>query len=142
MLPADPRCEPVPLWVRLRQGRAVSLSARPAAALPSADQRTDPRPHRHHPDRRAGVARADAVDDGERRARIWLSGVFEPGDPVAAKLLTQFPASAVLERILAAAVDEQTRFADWKARAQQVDDERLLVAAAAVGARYACPGDP
>jgi DNA processing protein len=82
------------------------------------------------------------VADRERRARIWLSGVFEPGDPVAAKLLAQFPATAVLERILAATDGDETRFADWRARAQQADDERLLAAATEVGARYVCPGDP
>jgi DNA processing protein len=80
--------------------------------------------------------------DAERRARVWLSGVFEPGDPVAAKLLAGFPARAVLERILAADEHEQTRFADWRARALQVDDDRLLTAAAQVGARFVVAGDP
>jgi DNA processing protein len=83
-----------------------------------------------------------ASDDAERRARIWLSGVFEPGDPVAAKLLAQFPATAVLERILTAAPNEQSRFADWSGRARQIDDERLLAAAATVSARFVGPDDP
>jgi DNA processing protein len=77
----------------------------------------------------------------ERRARIWLSAVFEPGDPVAAKLMGQFPATSVLERILTARAAEQTRFADWSARARQTDDERLLSAAAQAGARWTGPGD-
>jgi DNA processing protein len=80
-------------------------------------------------------------DERERRARIWLSAVFEPGDPVAAKLMAQFPATAVLERVLAARDDDQTRFADWRARARQTDDERLLAEAASVGARYVGRGD-
>jgi DNA processing protein len=81
------------------------------------------------------------VDERERRARVWLSAVFEPGDPVAAKLLDQFPACAVLERIVEARDDERSRFADWRERARQVDDERLLDDADQVGARYICPGD-
>ena len=38
----------------------------------------------------------------------------------------QFPATAVLERILSASADEQSRFGDWRARARRTDDERLL----------------
>jgi DNA processing protein len=80
--------------------------------------------------------------DRERRARVWLSGVFEPGDPVAAKLLAQFPATAVLERILSVEADEVSRFADWSARARKTDDERLIADASLVGARHVAPGDP
>ena len=81
------------------------------------------------------------VDGEERRARIWLSGVFEPGDPVAAKLMAQFPATAVLERILAASADETTRFSVWRQRACRIDDAALQRAADDVGARFVCPGD-
>jgi DNA processing protein len=83
-----------------------------------------------------------STSDPERRARVWLSAVFEPGDPIAAQLLARFPPSVVLERVLAASDDEQSRFADWRARARQTDAERLDAAAAEVGARYVVPGDP
>jgi DNA processing protein len=81
------------------------------------------------------------VDDAERRARASLSAVIEPGDPVAAKLLAQFPAVAVLERIRAAGDDEQSRFADWHGRARRLDVEALHSAAYEAGARFVCPGD-
>jgi DNA processing protein len=77
----------------------------------------------------------------ERRARVWLSAVFEPGDPVAARLMAQFPARLVLERILASADDEESRFADWRGRARRTDDEAVLRDADEVGARFVCPGD-
>jgi DNA processing protein len=82
------------------------------------------------------------IDEVERRARVRLSAVFEPGDPVAARLLAQFSASEVLERILAATDSDQSRFGDWRERARRVDDERLLAAAAQVSARYIEPADP
>jgi DNA processing protein len=81
------------------------------------------------------------IEADERRARLWLCGVFEPGDPVAAKLMAQFPARAVLDRILAASDDESSRFADWRQRARGTDDQALARAADAVGARFVCPGD-
>src|SRR3954470_11534111 len=82
-----------------------------------------------------------APADRERRARIWLSGVFEPGDPVAARLLAEFCATEVLERILASTDADESRFADWRDRARKVDDEQILSAADRVSARYVEPGD-
>lgn len=82
------------------------------------------------------------VDDGERRARIVLSKVCEPGDRDGCHLVREHSASEVLARIAGgAAWSGRSKVAEWSGRAAAADYSALMHAADSVAARYICPGD-
>lgn len=83
-----------------------------------------------------------SVDRAERRARVILSKVCEPGDPDGCRLVRQHSAVELLERLtLGKAWSGKSKVAEWSERASAVDYSALMVTADAVGARYLCPGD-
>ncbi|MEU6442776.1 DNA-processing protein DprA [Streptomyces sp. NPDC047046] len=84
--------------------------------------------------------------DSERLARAALSRVFEPGEPKTGALLrTSGGASPLLERLRAGGGPPKgftrARWEGLAARALRADPEQDLARAAAVGARFVCPGD-
>lgn len=80
------------------------------------------------------------IDEGERRARMVMSWVAEPGDPDAARLVREFGAQDLLAR-LAGSDTEGGRVEGWRRRVAEADVDRLLRAADSVHARYVCPAD-
>jgi DNA processing protein len=81
------------------------------------------------------------VDDVERRARVLLSRVVEPGDPDACRLVAEFSAGELLDRVRQWAGGDSAKLGDWRERLAAADHGDLMGAAEAVGARYICPGD-
>jgi DNA processing protein len=80
------------------------------------------------------------VDEVERRARMLMSWIAEPGDLAAAILIRRFGAAALLERLTAA--DPTGAHVDgWRQRAHVADLDQLQKSADSVQARYICPGD-
>lgn len=86
-------------------------------------------------------ARSRRVDADERRARIVLSRVVEPGDVDACRLVREHSGAALLMRLQAGAVLAQPKVRDWSERLDRADHDQLTGLAASVGARYVCPGD-
>lgn len=83
-----------------------------------------------------------SVSVGERRARMLLSWIAEPGDVDACALVPEFGAEALLARLLeGAATDLPEKASGWRSRAMSVDAEGVIRAGDSVGARYLCPGD-
>jgi DNA processing protein len=80
------------------------------------------------------------VEPAERRARMAMSWVAEPGDPDAARLVREFGAVELLAR-LTASVPDGGRVQGWRQRVEALDLNRLLASADSVQARYICPGD-
>ncbi len=78
--------------------------------------------------------------DDERRARMTLSGVCEPGDLAACKLVREHSATALLQRLRAGGGNSQ-KARDWAERLPVVDVDAALRTADQVGARYLMPGD-
>lgn len=81
------------------------------------------------------------VPDAERLARIVLSHVVEPGDADACRLVAQWSAIELLDRITSAGATCGPRLLGWRERTGAVDRDALLAAADEVDARYVCPGD-
>jgi DNA processing protein len=80
------------------------------------------------------------VDPGERRARMLLSRVAEPGDPDVCRLVREFSAVELVDRL------DRGHLTGSKARgwAERLADARASEperAAERVGARFVCPGD-
>ena len=82
------------------------------------------------------------VSSGERRARMSLSWVTEPGDVDACRLVHEFGAEALLARLLEGSGDDlPDKARGWRDRAAAMDAEALTRQADALSARYLCPGD-
>ena len=80
------------------------------------------------------------VDDTERAARMTMSRIVEPGDPDACRLVHEHSAAALIER-LPKGEHGTSKLTGWAARLPGACADRLAEQAAAVGARYLCPGD-
>lgn len=81
------------------------------------------------------------VGTDERRARIVLSRIVEPGDVDACRLVREHSAAALLGRLQAGSDLDKPKVRDWSERVSRADHDQLMERAAAVGARYICPGD-
>ncbi len=92
----------------------------------------------------AAAARTSAVSPAERRARMVLTRVAEPGDPDACALVHSHGAEALLSRLAATPPDPTSTgtLAGWADRLRELDVAELEAAADGVGARFVCPGDP
>jgi DNA processing protein len=84
-----------------------------------------------------------AVTPAERRARMLLSWVAEPGDADACELVQAYGAETLLQRLSAVVPghDDTTKVAGWAARLRAVDAEDLVETAREAQARFVCPGD-
>ncbi|CAA9368572.1 MAG: Rossmann fold nucleotide-binding protein Smf possibly involved in DNA uptake [uncultured Nocardioidaceae bacterium] len=80
------------------------------------------------------------VDDDERDARIVMSRLAEPGDADACRLVREYSAAALLDR-LGSGPSGISKLADWAERFGSTDAAAVKSRASAVGARYICPGD-
>ncbi len=80
------------------------------------------------------------VDDEERRARIIMSWVAEPGDADACRLVRDHSAAALVERLRSRPA-EQSKLRDWSERVGSVDYDNLRRIADRLRARYVCPAD-
>jgi DNA processing protein len=83
---------------------------------------------------------AQGMEDTERRARMVLSRVCEPGDVDACRLVREHSASTLLARLRAGRLGAR-KAADWAERLPFVDLDGSLRAAERAGARYVIPGD-
>jgi DNA processing protein len=85
-----------------------------------------------------------AVPDGERLARMFLTGVIEPGDEAAGRWLRERGAEEVARRLreggrrLPGVTDK--RWSGLRARAVRAEPERDLAVAREAGVRFVCPG--
>lgn len=82
-----------------------------------------------------------AADVGERRARILLSRICEPGDADACRLVREHSATALVER-LTCQEPPSAKARDWAERLPTADVDVMLRAADNEDARYIVPGDP
>jgi DNA processing protein len=90
-------------------------------------------------------------DEAERRARMVLSTVVEPGDADACRLVREHSACELLTKLRsragssavrsASSSSSSSKVATWAQRAAATDDDALTGAAAGASARYVCPGD-
>ena len=78
--------------------------------------------------------------DAERRARMRMSRIAEPGDADACRLVREFSAAALVER-LAAGRASQPKAQAWTERLASADVDVMLRAAERVSATYLIPGD-
>ena len=76
----------------------------------------------------------------ERRARVVLSRIGEPGDPRLTDLVEELGATTVLESLQRQAADKELG-ADLADRLKAVEPERELERAASRGIRFVVPGD-
>lgn len=96
----------------------------------------------------AGPGRAGAEEaSAERVARAWLSGVCEPGDEAAWRLVTRLGAQGAVEAVRRGRVPSglgitEKKLTGWRTRAEAFDLEGTLFLAGRVGARILCPEDP
>jgi len=80
------------------------------------------------------------VDAEEREARVIMSRVAEPGDVDACRLVNEHSAAALVDR-LRRRHPGGSKLSDWAERIGSTQAAPLLAQAAAVNARYICPGD-
>ena len=80
------------------------------------------------------------IDTAERDARIIMSRVAEPGDVDACRLVHEHSATALVDRLRRGRLGV-SKLADWVERIGSTNAGALRDQAAAVGARYVCPGD-
>lgn len=80
------------------------------------------------------------TDRAERDARMVLSRLMEPGDPDACRLVHEFSATAVLDRLRSGRLTS-ARAAGWAERLPQADATTYRRIAERIGARYVMPGD-
>ncbi|MER5728519.1 DNA-processing protein DprA [Streptomyces sp. NPDC002138] len=85
----------------------------------------------------------------ERRARAALTGVLEPGDERAGRLVREWGAVGLIRELTAPgrgpqapAAADRRRLDGYRGRAATADPDRYLATAAAVGGRFVCPGSP
>lgn len=88
-----------------------------------------------------GLETGTVVSDAERAARMLMSRVAEPGDVDACRLVREFSASELVER-LRTGRQGRAKGQAWAARLAAADPEQMRRAADRVGARYLAPGDP
>ena len=81
------------------------------------------------------------VSPDERRARVVLSRVVEPGDVDASRLVREHSAAALLTRLVAGTDLDKPKVRDWSERLSRADHDHLMGMADSVSARYLCPGD-
>ncbi|MBA2573960.1 MAG: DNA-protecting protein DprA [Nocardioidaceae bacterium] len=81
------------------------------------------------------------VSPDERRARVVLSRVVEPGDVDASRLVREHSAAALLTRLVAGTDLDKPKVRDWSERLSRADHDHLMGVADSVSARYLCPGD-
>lgn len=81
------------------------------------------------------------VDDDERAARMLFSGICEPGDADACRLVREHGARSVIDRIGARRASAG-KLGGWAVRLAATSMAAVRSAADAAGARYLCPGDP
>lgn len=84
---------------------------------------------------------ASPVTDAERSARMQMSRVAEPADPDACRLVRDFSALALLDR-LRSGTSTQPKAQAWAARLARADPDQIVRAAERVSARFLVPGDP
>lgn len=80
------------------------------------------------------------VAQDERRARMILSGLCEPGDVDACQLVRDHTARALLDRLEAGRI-ASGKARDWAERLPRVNLDATLQAAEQARARYLAPGD-
>ncbi|MGH3446297.1 MAG: DNA-processing protein DprA [Nocardioidaceae bacterium] len=80
------------------------------------------------------------VDADERHARMLMSRVAEPGDPDACRLVREYSAAALVERLMGGSL-QQSKARDWAERIQDADVEGYRRIADRVAARFIVPGD-
>lgn len=80
------------------------------------------------------------MTDGERRARLVLTQVVEPGDSDACRLVRDFSAVELVSRLRAGDLPSP-KAAHWAERLRAVDVDGLVRAADRVSARYIVPTD-
>ena len=83
----------------------------------------------------------DTVDEQERRARIVLGAVVEPGDPDACRLVREHSATALLGKLQGGVRPAAPKIAAWSQRASTADYDSMARVADGAGARFICPGD-
>jgi len=86
-------------------------------------------------------------DDGEGVARAWLSGVCEPGDEAAWRLVARLGAEGAAEAVRRGRVPgglgiTEKKLAGWRMRAEAFDLDGVLFLAEKIGGRVLTPGDP
>ncbi|MFJ7304772.1 DNA-processing protein DprA [Streptomyces sp. NPDC099088] len=86
------------------------------------------------------------TDDGERRARVTLSRVVEPGDGVCGRWVREVGAREAVRWLSGGEGQPRgmtdSRWAGLRARAERADPEGDLGRARDAGVRFVCPGDP
>jgi DNA processing protein len=82
-----------------------------------------------------------AVDRPERRARMVMSSLVEPGDSDACRLVREHTAVELLRKLRSGTGAGSSKVARWMQRAAIADEDGLMHAADDVSARYVCPGD-
>ncbi|MFG2440931.1 DNA-processing protein DprA [Streptomyces sp. NPDC048508] len=85
------------------------------------------------------------TDDGERRARVTLSWVVEPGDEVCGRWVREVGAREAVRWLSGGEGQPRgmtdSRWAGLRARAERADPEGDLGRAREAGVRFVCPGD-
>ncbi|WP_415939438.1 DNA-processing protein DprA [Streptomyces sp. 039-1] len=85
------------------------------------------------------------TDDGERRARVTLSRVVEPGDEVCGRWVREVGAREAVRWLSGGEGQPRgmtdSRWAGLRARAERADPEGDLGRAREAGVRFVCPGD-
>ncbi len=81
------------------------------------------------------------VEEAERRARVVMSKVAEPGDPDVCRLVRDHSAGELLGRLRSGRRVDSPKVAAWAGRASTADYDDLARAADLVDARFVCPGD-
>ncbi|MFJ9135327.1 DNA-processing protein DprA [Streptomyces sp. NPDC102256] len=85
------------------------------------------------------------TDDGERRARVTLSRVVEPGDEVCGRWVREAGAREAVRWLSGGEGQPRgmtdSRWAGLRARAERADPEGDLGRAREAGVRFVCPGD-
>ncbi len=88
----------------------------------------------------AVLADASPAFEEERAARMQMSRAAEPGDADAARLVREFSAVALVDRLRARALS-QPKAQGWAARLATSHPDQMLHAAERVSARFLVPGD-
>jgi DNA processing protein len=81
------------------------------------------------------------IGAAERRARVILSRLGEPGDADMCRLVTEFSAEELLDRVRGAESSRSSALEGWRERLPRADYSALMKAAESVQARFVCPGD-
>lgn len=82
-----------------------------------------------------------SMTDEERRARMQISRVAEPGDPDACQLVREHTAAALIDRLRAGGGASRPKANAWAERLAAADVDVIQRLAARVAARFIVPGD-